>query len=172
TSAQEPNEAAQTDLMQQVAGLNTEQRQAVTTTEGPVLILAGPGSGKTRVITFRIAYLIEHEHVRPWNILAVTFTNKAAREMRERLEPLVGPPAKEIHVGTFHSICARVLRGEIETMDFGRTRNFTILDDDEQQSLVKSSIKDMNLNERQFQPRVIQNAISRAKNDLLTPRQF
>ncbi len=171
-SAYEPEQATTTDLMSQLAGLNTEQRQAVTTTAGPVLILAGPGSGKTRVVTFRIAYLIEHERVRPWNILAVTFTNKAAREMKERLEPLVGPAAKEIHVGTFHSICARVLRSEIETMDFGRTRDFTILDDDEQQALIKAAIKDMNLSERQYQPRVIGGIISRAKNELLTPRQF
>jgi DNA helicase-2/ATP-dependent DNA helicase PcrA len=165
-------EPVELDLYQQIEGLNDEQRQAVTTTEGPVLILAGPGSGKTRVVTFRIAYLIEHEGVRPWNILAVTFTNKAAREMKERLEPLVGPQAKEIHVGTFHSICARVLRSEMETMDFGRTRNFTILDDDEQQTMIKAAIKDLNLNERQFQPRAIHGAISRAKNELLTPRQF
>jgi DNA helicase-2/ATP-dependent DNA helicase PcrA len=169
SSAPEPMEL---DLYQQIEGLNDEQRQAVTTTEGPVLILAGPGSGKTRVVTFRIAYLIEHEGVRPWNILAVTFTNKAAREMKERLEPLVGPQAKEIHVGTFHSICARVLRSEMETMDFGRTRSFTILDDDEQQTMIKSAIKDLNLNERQFQPRAIHGAVSRAKNELLTPRQF
>jgi superfamily I DNA/RNA helicase len=170
-SAYEPEQPAM-DLMDQLAGLNTEQRQAVMTTQGPVLILAGPGSGKTRTITFRIAYLIAHERVRPWNILAVTFTNKAAREMKERLEPLVGPPAKEIHVGTFHSICARVLRSEIETMDYGRTRNFTILDDDEQLTLIKAAIKDMNLSERQYQPRVIGGIISRAKNELLTPRQF
>ena len=160
------------DLYQLIEGLNAEQRQAVTTTEGPVLILAGPGSGKTRVITFRIAYLIEHERVRPWNILAVTFTNKAAREMRERLETLVGPPAKELHVGTFHSICARVLRGEVEHLDAGRTSSFTILDDDEQLTLTKTALRDLNLDDKRFQPRAMHNAISRAKNELLTAPEF
>ncbi len=163
------SETAGSELLK---GLNTEQRQAVTTTEGPVLILAGPGSGKTRVITHRIAYLIAARGVKPWHILAVTFTNKAAREMRERLETLVGSSAKELNVGTFHSICSRVLRGEIETMDFGRTRGFTILDDDEQVTLIKSAIKQMNLNEKQYQPQVIRGMISRAKNDLLTARQY
>ena len=154
------------------AGLNEEQQRAVVTVKGPVLILAGPGSGKTRVITHRIAYLIEAEHVAPWNILAVTFTNKAAKEMKERLENLVGTHAKDLHVGTFHSICARVLRTEMETLDFGRTRNFTILDDDEQQAIIRATIKAMDLNEKQYKPSTIQGIISRAKNDLLTPRQF
>lgn len=165
-------EASDSAFSQILAGLNAEQRQAVTTTQGPVLILAGPGSGKTRVITQRIAYLIEADRVRPWNILAVTFTNKAAKEMKERLSKLVGPQGSDLHVGTFHSICARVLRIDIETMDFGRTRGFTILDDDEQLQLVKAAIKDMDLNEKQYQPRAIHGHISRAKNDLLTPRQF
>jgi DNA helicase II / ATP-dependent DNA helicase PcrA len=161
------------DIAEEIlAGMNDEQRQAVVTTHGPVLILAGPGSGKTRVITHRIAYLIAVEHVRPWNILAVTFTNKAAREMRERMESLVGSSAKDLHVGTFHSICARILRSEIETMDFGRTRSFTILDDDEQQALVRESMKDLNIDGKQFKPAVIQGFISRAKNDLYTAREF
>ncbi len=161
-------------------GLNDEQRQAVTTTEGPVLILAGPGSGKTRVITHRIAYLIQEVGVKPWHILAVTFTNKAAREMRDRLETLVGAAARDLNVGTFHSICARVLRGKaaedgayfIETLDFGRTGAFTILDEDEQAALIRQAIKDLNINEKQYSTRTIQAAISRAKNDLLTVRQY
>jgi DNA helicase II / ATP-dependent DNA helicase PcrA len=153
-------------------GMNEEQREAVTTTQGPVLILAGPGSGKTKVITHRIAYLIGVEQVAPWNILAVTFTNKAAREMKERLEKLIGPRVKYLNVGTFHSICARVLRSEMETMDFGRDRQFTILDDDEQQSMIGAAIKAMNLSEKQYRPSVIRGIISRAKNDLMTPRQF
>src|SRR5947207_11343194 len=117
-----------------LAGLNEPQRQAVTTTQGPLLILAGPGSGKTRVITHRIAYLVEHEQVSPWRILAVTFTNKAAKEMRERLEKLVGiSSSKEMTIGTFHSICARVLRMEADVLaPLGLTRSFVILDTDDQ----------------------------------------
>jgi superfamily I DNA/RNA helicase len=153
-------------------GLNAEQREAVTATEGPVLILAGPGSGKTRVITHRIAFLIRARGARPWNILAVTFTNKAAREMKDRLEALVGPAARDLNVGTFHSICSRVLRHDIELLDFGRTRNFTILDDGDQLALVKEAVQALNLNEKQYQPRVIREIISRAKNNLQTPRQF
>ena len=155
-----------------LTGLNDEQRAAVTTTHGPVLILAGPGSGKTRVITHRIAYLIEAEHIAPWNILAVTFTNKAAKEMKERLEKLIGPRAKHLNVGTFHSICARILRSEIETMDFGRDSHFTILDDDEQSAIVREAMKALDLNEKQYKANVIRSIISKAKNDLMTPRMF
>ncbi len=153
-------------------GLNDEQRAAVTTSEGPVLILAGPGSGKTRVVTHRIAYLMQVRGVRPWHILAVTFTNKAAREMKERLVALTGSLAADLHVGTFHAICARVLRSEMERLDFGRTRSFTILDDDEQLALMRAAMRDLNLNEKQYQPRGIRDMISRAKNDLKMPRQY
>src|SRR5579859_5316610 len=133
-----------------LAGLNEPQRRAVTTTEGPVLILAGPGSGKTRVITHRIAYIVQHDHVSPWRILAVTFTNKAAKEMRERLEKLVGiNESKEMTIGTFHAICARVLRIEADHLaPLGLNRSFVILDTDDQTTLVKQAVRDLNLDEK------------------------
>src|SRR5713226_2004448 len=161
----------QKDLL---AGLNEPQREAVTTTEGPVLILAGPGSGKTRVITHRIAYLVQHEHVSPWHILAVTFTNKAAREMRERLEKLVGiNESKEMTIGTFHAICARVLRIEADyLLPLGLNRSFVIFDTDDQATLVKQAIKALDLDEKQYRPITIQGMISRAKNDLQSPDQM
>src|SRR5579883_117145 len=128
----------QKDLL---AGLNEPQRKAVTTTQGPVLILAGPGSGKTRVVTHRIAYLVQHEDIPPYNILAVTFTNKAAKEMRERLEKLVGiNESKEMMIGTFHAICARVLRIEADYLaPIGLNRSFSILDASDQTSLIKQA---------------------------------
>src|SRR5258708_11152466 len=155
----------QKDLL---AGLNQPQRQAVTTTEGPVLILAGPGSGKTRVITHRIAYLVRSKHVSPWRILAVTFTNKAAKEMRERLEKLVGiNESKEMTIGTFHAICARVLRVEADYLaPLGLNKSFVIFDTDDQLTLVKQAIKALNLDEKQYRPLTMQAIISRAKKDL------
>ena len=161
----------QQDLL---AGLNEPQRRAVTTTEGPVLILAGPGSGKTRVITHRVAYLVQYEHVSPWRILAVTFTNKAAKEMRERLEKLVGiSESKEMTLGTFHAICARVLRIEADYLaPLGLNKSFVILDTDDQTTLVKQAIKQLNIDEKQYKPVVMQAFISRAKNDLLVPEQM
>ncbi|HEX6480529.1 MAG TPA: UvrD-helicase domain-containing protein, partial [Ktedonobacteraceae bacterium] len=161
----------QRDLL---AGLNEPQQQAVTTTEGPVLILAGPGSGKTRVITHRIAYLVQREHISPWRILAVTFTNKAAREMRERLEKLVGiNESKEMNIGTFHAICARILRIEADYLaPLGLNRSFVIFDTDDQAVLIKRAIKELNLDEKQYRPATIQGLISRAKNDLQVPEQM
>src|SRR3989454_4026052 len=161
----------QKDLL---AGLNEPQKKAVTTTEGPVLILAGPGSGKTRVITHRIAYLVQHEHISPWRILAVTFTNKAAKEMRERLEKLVGiNESKEMTIGTFHAICARILRVEADHLaPLGLNRSFVILDTDDQATLIKQAIRSLNLDEKQYRPATIQGMISRAKNDLLGPEQM
>src|SRR6266566_1475417 len=157
-----------------LAGLNEPQQQAVTTTEGPVLILAGPGSGKTRVITHRIAYLVQHEHVSPWRILAVTFTNKAAKEMRERLEKLVGiNESKEMTIGTFHAICARVLRVEADYLaPLGLNKSFVIFDTDDQLTLVKQAIKALNLDEKQYRPLTMQAMISRAKNELQGPDQM
>jgi len=161
----------QIDLL---AGLNQPQRQAVTTTQGPVLILAGPGSGKTRVITHRIAYLVQHEKVLPGHILAVTFTNKAAREMRERLERLIGiSAAKEMSIGTFHAICARVLRVEADyLLPLGLNRSFVILDTDDQVTLVKQAIKELNLDEKLYRPSAIHAMISRAKNEMQGPEQM
>ncbi len=157
-----------------LAGLNEPQRKAVTTTQGPVLILAGPGSGKTRVITHRIAYLVQHERISPWRILAVTFTNKAAREMRERLEKLVGiNESKEMRIGTFHAICARVLREEADHLaPLGLNRSFVILDTDDQSTLLKRAIKELNLDEKQYRPALIQSLISRAKNEMYGPDQM
>jgi DNA helicase-2/ATP-dependent DNA helicase PcrA len=154
-----------------LTGLNLPQRQAVTTTKGPVLVLAGPGSGKTRVITHRMAYLALHEQVLPWHILAVTFTNKAAREMCDRLEKLVGvSEARAMTVGTFHAICARVLRMEAHSLKTqGLTRSFVILDRDDQIMLIKQAMKELNLSEAQHKPSMIQTMISRAKNRLLLP---
>src|SRR5438874_1203810 len=157
-----------------LAGLNEPQQLAVTTTDGPVLILAGPGSGKTRVITHRIAYLVQQKQVSPWRILAVTFTNKAAKEMRERLEKLVGVSAsREMTIGTFHAVCARVLRVEAdELLPYGLNRSFVIFDTEDQTTLVRQAIKDLNLDEKQYRPAVIQALISRAKNDMLIPEQM
>src|ERR1700694_5339634 len=141
----------QKDLL---AGLNEPQRRAVTTTQGPLLILAGPGSGKTRVITHRIAYMVRQENISPWRILAVTFTNKAAKEMRERLEKLVGiNESKEMMIGTFHAICARVLRMEADYLaPLGLHRSFVILDTDDQATLIKQAIKELNLEEKPDRP--------------------
>lgn len=151
-------------------GLNAEQRAAATTVEGPVLIVAGPGSGKTRVLTTRIAYLIAGHGVAPWNILALTFTNKAAREMKERVERIVGDRARWITMGTFHSFSARVLRqfgGEI-----GIDRRFVIYDDSDQLSVVKAAMTQLNINAKQFSPRSILSAISGAKSRNLGPVEY
>ena len=157
-----------------LAGLNEPQKRAVTTTDGPLLILAGPGSGKTRVITHRMAYLVQHEQISPWRILGVTFTNKAAKEMRERLEKLVGiSESKEMTIGTFHAICARVLRIEADHLaPLGLNKSFVILDTEEQTALIKQAVKDLNLDEKQNKPTTMQALISRAKNDLLGPEQM
>lgn len=169
TMPSEPITSRSDDLLH---GLNPPQRKAVTTTEGPLLVLAGPGSGKTRVITHRIAYILKERRISPWNILAVTFTNKAAREMKERLETLIGAPGRDLAVGTFHAICARILRRDGERAGIGLTDNFAIYDDDDQSSLVRQVLKEMNLDEKQFKPSTIHAIISRAKNDLLSPTQY
>jgi DNA helicase-2/ATP-dependent DNA helicase PcrA len=149
--------------------LNDVQRQAVTTTEGPVLVVAGPGSGKTRVLTYRIAYLIE-QGVAPWEILALTFTNKAAREMKERIEKVVGQRANRVWAGTFHSLFARILRVEAEHI--GYPSNFTIYDSDDTKSLLGVLIKEMNLNKEVYSINSVRQRISSAKSNLITPKLY
>ncbi len=146
--------------------LNPQQRAAVTAGNGPVLVVAGPGSGKTRVLTQRIAYLIAEEGVRPWQILAVTFTNKAAREMQERVKKLLPDQATEgIMLGTFHSICARILRREAEHLPI--ESNFVIFDADDQERIVKNVIRELKINEKVYRPASVHASISRAKNELI-----
>jgi DNA helicase-2/ATP-dependent DNA helicase PcrA len=151
--------------------LNPQQRRAVTAGNGPVLVVAGPGSGKTRVLTQRVAYLIAAEGVRPWQILAVTFTNKAAREMDHRVQALLGGQATEgMLLGTFHAICARLLRREAEHLPV--ESNFVIFDSDDQERIVKSIIREMNLNDKLYRANSVHAAISRAKNELIGPDDF
>lgn len=153
-----------------LAGLNPQQKEAVKTTEGPLLVVAGAGSGKTSVLTRRIAYLVEEKQVLPWNILAITFTNKAASEMREREQKLLGPAANDIWMSTFHALCVRILRRDSDKIGYGR--NFSIADSAEQLTLVKHIEKELNINPKMYEPRGILSAISNAKNDLLTPQAF
>ena len=150
--------------------LNGPQRQAVECTEGPLLVLAGAGSGKTRVLTYRIAHLIDDMHVAPWEILAITFTNKAAAEMRERLGGLVGPRSRGMWVSTFHSMCVRILRADAERMGF--TRNFTIYDTDDQKRLYKEIMSELDIDPKRFPVNALMNRISTAKNELIVPDDF
>jgi DNA helicase-2/ATP-dependent DNA helicase PcrA len=151
------------------ANLNDPQREAVSHTEGPLLILAGAGSGKTRVLTHRIAQLLM-KGVPPWQILAVTFTNKAAQEMRERVIQLVGPAASSIWVSTFHTACVRILRQEIPQL--GYDKNFVIFDSQDQQVVVKNVLKELNLSDKNYQPKSVLGAISKAKNELIGPEEY
>lgn len=154
-----------------LAGLNEQQRNAVKHTDGPLLLMAGAGSGKTRVLTHRIAYLMVEKGVAPWNILAITFTNKAAREMRERVDRVTGPAAAEqIWISTFHSMCVRILRRDIDRI--GINRNFTILDSTDQLSVIKQAMKELNLDTKKFEARSILGTISGAKNELKTAADF
>ncbi len=146
--------------------LNPQQRKAVTVADGPVLVVAGPGSGKTRVLTQRIAYLIASEGVRPWQILAVTFTNKAAKEMDSRVKAMLNEQATEgMMLGTFHSICARILRRESDHLPL--ESNFVIFDSDDQERIVKTIIKELNLNDKLYRANSVHASISRAKNELI-----
>lgn len=150
--------------------LNEQQKEAVLHTEGPLLILAGAGSGKTRVLTHRIAYLIEEVGINPWNILAITFTNKAAGEMRERVDKLVGFGSESIWVSTFHSTCVRILRRHIDLL--GYDNNFTIYDSDDQKTLMKDVCKLLQVDTKIFKERSLLSAISHAKDELVTPEEF
>lgn len=150
--------------------LNPKQREAAVATEGPLLIMAGAGSGKTRVLTHRIAYLIAKRIAAPWSILAITFTNKAAREMQERVSHLVGPSGRDIWVSTFHSMCVRILRRDIERIGF--SSNFSILDSADQLSVIRNIMKEQNIDTKKFEPKAIQALMSGAKNELITPEQY
>jgi len=153
-----------------LSGLNERQRQAVLHGAGPLLIFAGAGSGKTRVLTHRAAYLVEELGVPPGNILAVTFTNKAADEMKERLRRLLGPRRREMWIGTFHSTCARILRQDGERV--GVASDFVVFDDSDQIALMKDCLRDIQLDPEQFPPSRILNEIGRAKNELIAPRDY
>jgi DNA helicase-2/ATP-dependent DNA helicase PcrA len=153
-----------------LSDLNPQQRLAVTAPPGPTLVLAGPGSGKTRVLTHRIAYVIENLGVRPYRILAVTFTNKAAREMEGRVKKLLDQDLKGLWLGTFHATCARILRREADLLPF--ESNFVIFDDDDQQAVIKRALKELNLDEKTYRPNSVLAAISAAKNEMLFPENF
>ncbi|CEG25405.1 DNA helicase PcrA [Bacillus sp. B-jedd] len=153
-----------------LGGLNPEQQAAVKATDGPLLIMAGAGSGKTRVLTHRIGYLMLEKEVNPYNILAITFTNKAAREMKDRIGRMMGGVAEQIWISTFHSMCVRILRRDIDRIGFNR--NFTILDTTDQQSVIKGILKDLNMDPKKFDPRMILGSISSAKNELIPPEEY
>ena len=151
-------------------GLNKEQYDAVVNTDGPCLVIAGAGSGKTKVLTHKIAYLIDEKHVAPWNILAITFTNKAANEMKQRVENLVGSIANDMWIGTFHAVCVKILRRFIDRL--GYETSFVIFDTTDQKSLVKKIVKEMNLDDKMFSDRGVLTEISKAKNEMLEPDRF
>lgn len=151
-------------------GMNPRQKEAVIHTEGPLLIMAGAGSGKTRVLTHRIAYLIEEKQVNPWNILAITFTNKAAKEMKERVARLMKSGGNDVWVSTFHSMCVRMLRRDIDKIGYNKA--FTISDPSEQQTLMKRILKKRNIDPKKYDPRAILSQISNGKNELMTPKDY
>ena len=150
--------------------LNDMQRAAAEKVDGPLLVLAGAGSGKTRVLTYRIAHMVYEKNIAPWNILAITFTNKAAAEMARRVETLVGGAARDMWVRTFHSTCVRILRRNIDKI--GYDRNFNIIDSDDQKSLVKECLKELRFGDKEFQPRSVLNEISSAKDKLMTAADY
>lgn len=151
-------------------GLNDRQYEAVTNIEGPMLVLAGAGSGKTKVLTHRIAYILQEKEVKPWNILAITFTNKAANEMKERILKVVGPEANDIWIGTFHSICVRILRRYIDKI--GYTSNFNIYDTNDTKVLIKECIKELNLDIKMYSEKSVQSVISKAKSNMIDSSKY
>ena len=167
---QGPETSVEQDADQILEGLNKEQKAAVTHLDGPLLILAGAGSGKTRVITYRIAYMMKKHNVAPSSILAITFTNKAANEMRQRIEGLVGDRSKYIWCGTFHSIFARLLRRHAELL--GYSQNFSIIDSDDQLKLIKEAMKELDIADSQFKPKSVQIEISNAKNKFVGVEEY
>ena len=150
--------------------LNPQQRKAVEKTEGPCLVIAGAGSGKTKVLTYKVAYLMQEKYVKPWNILAITFTNKAANEMKERVQNLVGDAINDIWLGTFHSICVRILRKYIDRL--GYDNSFIIFDTTDQKTLVKNCLKDLQIDSKMFTEKSVLNEISNAKNEMIKPEVY
>ncbi|MEW5924101.1 MAG: UvrD-helicase domain-containing protein, partial [Candidatus Zixiibacteriota bacterium] len=150
--------------------LNPVQREAVTTTEGPLLVIAGAGSGKTRVLTSRVAYILSQRLAAPVNVMAVTFTNKAANEMKERINGLLGSQLYDLTVSTFHSFCARLLRREAN--EIGYSKNFTIFDEDDAQALIKNCLDELNISRNQFPPASMRRKISAAKNKMIESETF
>ena len=151
-------------------GLNDKQYEAVVNTEGPCLVIAGAGSGKTKVLTHKIAYIIGERKAQPWDILAITFTNKAANEMKERIVGLIGEQAKDIWMGTFHSICVKILRRFIDRIGFDTS--FIIFDTSDQRTLVKGCLKDLSIDDKMFTDRSVLSEISNAKNEMLEPETY
>ena len=151
-------------------GLNNKQYEAVVNTEGPCLVIAGAGSGKTKVLTHKIAYLMQEKNAKPWDILAITFTNKAANEMKERIEGLVGDAVRDMWIGTFHSICVRILRRFIDRIGF--EPSFIIFDTSDQKTLIKACLKELGIDDKMFTDRAVQSEISNAKNEMLEPEQY
>jgi len=151
-------------------GLNKDQYEAVINVDGPSLVIAGAGSGKTKVLTHKIAYMINEHNIAPWNILAITFTNKAANEMKSRIESIIGEKSKDLWMGTFHSVCVRILRKYIDRIGFDSS--FVIFDAQDQRSVVKKCLKELNIDDKIFSDRGVVSEISKAKNEMLTPEQF
>ena len=153
-----------------IQDLNNKQQEAVLQTEGPCLIIAGAGSGKTKVLTHKIAYLMAEKYIKPWNILAITFTNKAANEMKQRIESLVGDAVNDMWIGTFHSICVRILRKYIDRIGFDNS--FIIFDTSDQKTLIKECLKQLKIDDKLFTDRAVLSEISNGKNEMLEPKAY